>query len=86
MIAQYKKERFQLESEIGLSRNRESEELGEFTREMEFANIAHERFVTGSLSDKKEILGKLQSNLWLVDGNIVVDLKSSLAVLSLIHI
>ena len=82
MIAQYKKERFQLESEIGLSRNRESEELGEFTRDMEFANIAHERFVTGSLSEKKEILGKLQSNLWLVDGNIVVDLKSSLAVLS----
>lgn len=82
MIAQYKKERFQLEVELGVSGGQENDELGEFTIDMEFANVAHERFISGGVSVKKEVLGKLQSNFWLVNGNIVIDLKSSFAVLS----
>ena len=63
MIAQYKKERFQLENELGTAKTCSLNEFEKFSTDIKYANIAHERFTTGSFDVKKEILGNLQSNL-----------------------
>ena len=85
MISGYKLTRFALESDLkNYGANRDAS-LEQFIKDMKNAKTAAQRFREGSITDKREVLQSLQSNLWLVDGNVLVDLKSSLVVLSQVN-
>ena len=82
MIDQFKKRRHGIHNQLlsfGDNVERSINELGnDFKKVLNVAN----RFENGSIQEKKEILQNLQSNLWLVDGNLLIDLKPSFLILS----
>lgn len=80
MVKGYKQTRFRLESDLLNCGQVHDSHIDKVIRDMEFSKIAIGKFKNGSLSDKKEVLQNLESNLWLVDGNLLIDLKAQFVI------
>ena len=82
MLKDYQRMEFALGRELREHRTGRDANLKMLRDKIKFTHSAAKTFKTGGIAKKKNILAQLQSNLWLKDGELVVELSSPLCIFS----